>query len=53
MSLYFRYIPKQKEHRSQSKRGFMQGHVHRQEKEEKEALYRERWPSYLKELEKK
>lgn len=28
----------------------MQGHVNRQEKEEKEALYKERWPAYIKEL---
>ncbi|XP_023379781.1 ATP-dependent RNA helicase DHX36 [Pteropus vampyrus] len=45
-----RYIPEQKEHRSQSKRGFMQGHVNRQEKEEKEAIYKERWPDYVREL---
>lgn len=45
-----RYVPEQKEHRSQFKRGFMQGHVNRQEKEEKEALYKERWPTYIKEL---
>lgn len=47
---YFRYVPEQKEHRSQSKRGFMQGHVNRQEKEEKEAIYKERWPDYVREL---
>ncbi|KAH0504983.1 ATP-dependent RNA helicase DHX36 [Microtus ochrogaster] len=45
-----RYVPEQKEHRSQFKRGFMQGHVNRQEKEEKEAIYKERWPAYIKEL---
>ncbi|XP_029423024.1 ATP-dependent DNA/RNA helicase DHX36 isoform X5 [Nannospalax galili] len=45
-----RYVPEQKEHRSQFKRGFMQGHVNRQEKEEKEAIYKERWPDYTKEL---
>ncbi|XP_011814375.1 PREDICTED: ATP-dependent RNA helicase DHX36 isoform X3 [Colobus angolensis palliatus] len=45
-----RYIPEQKEHRSQFKRGFMQGHVNRQEKEEKEAIYKERWPDYVREL---
>nr|XP_021514063.1 ATP-dependent RNA helicase DHX36 [Meriones unguiculatus] len=45
-----RYVPEQKEHRSQFKRGFMQGHVNRQEKEEKEAVYKERWPAYIKEL---
>lgn len=28
----------------------MQGHVNRQEKEEKEAVYKERWPAYIKEL---
>lgn len=47
-----RYVPEQKELRSQFKRGFMQGHVNRQEKEEKEAIYKERWPSYLRELRK-
>lgn len=30
-----RYVPDQKEHRSQFKRGFMQGHVNRQEKRRK------------------
>ncbi|XP_021572161.1 ATP-dependent RNA helicase DHX36 isoform X2 [Carlito syrichta] len=45
-----RYVPEQKEHRSQYKRGFMQGHVNRQEKEEKEAIYKERWPDYVREL---
>ncbi|OBS57247.1 hypothetical protein A6R68_11627, partial [Neotoma lepida] len=45
-----RYVPEQKERRSQFKRGFMQGHVNRQEKEEKEAIYKERWPVYIKEL---
>uniref|UniRef100_H0VAR3 RNA helicase n=1 Tax=Cavia porcellus TaxID=10141 RepID=H0VAR3_CAVPO len=45
-----RYIPEQKEHRSQFKRGFMQGHVNRPEKEEKEAIYKERWPDYVREL---
>ncbi|XP_016797690.1 ATP-dependent DNA/RNA helicase DHX36 isoform X3 [Pan troglodytes] len=45
-----RYVPEQKEHRSQFKRGFMQGHVNRQEKEEKEAIYKERWRDYVREL---
>uniref|UniRef100_A0A8D2B5Y0 ATP-dependent DNA/RNA helicase DHX36 n=1 Tax=Sciurus vulgaris TaxID=55149 RepID=A0A8D2B5Y0_SCIVU len=45
-----RYVPEQKEHRSQFKRGFMQGHINRQEKEEKEAVYQERWPDYIREL---
>uniref|UniRef100_A0A2K5C9E1 ATP-dependent DNA/RNA helicase DHX36 n=1 Tax=Aotus nancymaae TaxID=37293 RepID=A0A2K5C9E1_AOTNA len=45
-----RYVPEQKEQRSQFKRGFMQGHVNRQEKEEKEAIYKERWPDYVREL---
>ncbi|XP_055969921.1 ATP-dependent DNA/RNA helicase DHX36 [Sorex fumeus] len=48
-----RYVPEQREHRSQFKRGFMQGRSHRQDKEEKEALYRERWPGYLQQLRKK
>lgn len=52
-SLHFRYVPEQREHRSQFKRGFMQGRVRRQEQEEKEALYRERWPGYLQQLRKK
>ncbi|XP_069856184.1 ATP-dependent DNA/RNA helicase DHX36 [Dipodomys merriami] len=45
-----RYVPEQKEHRSQFKRGFLQGHVNRREKEEKEAIYKERWPDYIREL---
>ncbi|XP_045053038.1 ATP-dependent DNA/RNA helicase DHX36 isoform X2 [Desmodus rotundus] len=45
-----RYVPEQKEHRSQFKRSFMQGHVNRQEKEEKEAIYKDRWPDYIREL---
>lgn len=28
----------------------MQGHVNRQEKEEKEAIYKDRWPDYIREL---
>ncbi|XP_006185739.2 ATP-dependent DNA/RNA helicase DHX36 [Camelus ferus] len=48
-----RYVPEQKEHRSQFKRGFMQGHVNRQDKEEKEAIYKERWPGYVRELRKR
>uniref|UniRef100_A0A8C0JVY1 RNA helicase n=1 Tax=Canis lupus dingo TaxID=286419 RepID=A0A8C0JVY1_CANLU len=48
-----RYVPEQKEQRSQFKRGFMQGHVNRQEKEEKEAIYKERWPDYVRELRKR
>ncbi|KFO27909.1 Putative ATP-dependent RNA helicase DHX36 [Fukomys damarensis] len=48
-----RYIPEQKEHRSQCKRGFMQGHVNRPEKEEKETIYKERWPEYVRELRKR
>uniref|UniRef100_A0A8C8YID8 ATP-dependent DNA/RNA helicase DHX36 n=1 Tax=Prolemur simus TaxID=1328070 RepID=A0A8C8YID8_PROSS len=48
-----RYVPEQKEQRSQFKRGFMQGHVNRQEKEEKETIYKERWPDYVRELRRK
>lgn len=31
----------------------MQGHVNRQEKEEKEVIYKERWPDYVRELRKR
>ncbi|KAM5292465.1 ATP-dependent DNA/RNA helicase DHX36 isoform 2-T2 [Ctenodactylus gundi] len=44
------YAPEQKERRSQFKRCFMQGRVSRPEKEEKEAIYKERWPDYVRGL---
>uniref|UniRef100_A0A8C3T5K3 ATP-dependent DNA/RNA helicase DHX36 n=1 Tax=Chelydra serpentina TaxID=8475 RepID=A0A8C3T5K3_CHESE len=31
-------------------KGFMQGHISRPEKEEREEIYRERWPDYLRQL---
>ncbi|XP_021149830.2 ATP-dependent DNA/RNA helicase DHX36 isoform X1 [Columba livia] len=45
-----RYTPENSDRRPRWKKGFMQGHVSRPEKEEKEALYRERWPEYLRQL---
>ncbi|KAK2538549.1 Dhx36 [Columba guinea] len=45
-----RYAPESSDRRPRWKKGFMQGHVSRPEKEEKEALYRERWPEYLRQL---
>ncbi|XP_048362008.1 ATP-dependent DNA/RNA helicase DHX36 [Sphaerodactylus townsendi] len=45
-----RYIPENADHRPHWKRRFMQGHISRREKEEKEELYREQWPDYLKQL---
>ncbi|KAM4694583.1 ATP-dependent DNA/RNA helicase DHX36 [Discoglossus pictus] len=44
------YFPKDTARRPQWKRRFMQGHVINQEKEEKEELYRERWPAYIRNL---
>ncbi|NWT08777.1 DHX36 helicase, partial [Vireo altiloquus] len=32
------------------RKGFMQGHVSRREKEEKEQIYRQQWPDYLRQL---
>lgn len=32
------------------RKGFMQGHVSRPDKEEKEEIYREQWPAYLRQL---
>ncbi|XP_050164703.1 ATP-dependent DNA/RNA helicase DHX36 [Myiozetetes cayanensis] len=45
-----RYSPEGAERRPRWKRGFLQGHVSRPDKEEKEELYRERWPEYLRQL---
>ncbi|KAM9007192.1 ATP-dependent DNA/RNA helicase DHX36 isoform 2-T2 [Ara ararauna] len=45
-----RYTPENTDRRPRWKKGFMQGHVSRPEKEEKEEIYRERWPGYLRQL---
>ncbi|XP_008307701.1 ATP-dependent DNA/RNA helicase DHX36 [Cynoglossus semilaevis] len=45
-----RYRPKTQERRSSWKRGFWQGRNSRAEKEQKEALYSERWPDYERSL---
>ncbi|XP_061734517.1 ATP-dependent DNA/RNA helicase DHX36 [Nerophis ophidion] len=45
-----RYRPKSKECRPAWKRGFMKGQHSRPEKEEKEAEYKESWPSYARTL---
>ncbi|KAF1674486.1 hypothetical protein FQV07_0010648, partial [Pygoscelis papua] len=45
-----RYTPENTDRRPRWKKGFMQGHVSRPEKEEKEEIYRERWPDYLRQL---
>lgn len=43
-------MPENTDRRPRWKKGFMQGHISRPEKEEKEEIYRERWPDYLKQL---
>uniref|UniRef100_F7FE33 ATP-dependent DNA/RNA helicase DHX36 n=1 Tax=Monodelphis domestica TaxID=13616 RepID=F7FE33_MONDO len=45
-----RYMPENTDRKPQFKRGFMQGHVNRPEKEEKETIYKERWPDYVRQL---
>ncbi|KAM8804835.1 ATP-dependent DNA/RNA helicase DHX36 [Eudromia elegans] len=45
-----RYAPESTDRRPRWKKGFMQGHVSRPEKEEKEEVYKERWPDYLRQL---
>ncbi|XP_067157650.1 ATP-dependent DNA/RNA helicase DHX36 isoform X2 [Apteryx mantelli] len=45
-----RYAPENMDRRPRWKKGFMQGHVSRPEKEEKEEIYKERWPDYLRQL---
>ncbi|KAM5163257.1 ATP-dependent DNA/RNA helicase DHX36 [Mantella aurantiaca] len=45
-----RYSPKDKDCRPQWKRRFMQGRMVRPEKAEKEAIYQERWPGYVRKL---
>ncbi|NXE37494.1 DHX36 helicase, partial [Ptilorrhoa leucosticta] len=44
------YTPEKMDRRLRWRKGFMQGHVSRPEKEEKEQIYRQRWPGYLKQL---
>ncbi|KAM7044265.1 ATP-dependent DNA/RNA helicase DHX36 isoform 1-T1 [Acridotheres tristis] len=45
-----RYTPEKMDRRLHWRKGFMQGHVSRPEKEEKEEIYREQWPAYLRQL---
>ncbi|XP_020637590.3 ATP-dependent DNA/RNA helicase DHX36 [Pogona vitticeps] len=45
-----RYIPENTDRRPHWKKKFMQGHVSRPEKEEKEEIYHEQWPDYLRQL---
>uniref|UniRef100_A0A8C6YPN1 ATP-dependent DNA/RNA helicase DHX36 n=1 Tax=Nothoprocta perdicaria TaxID=30464 RepID=A0A8C6YPN1_NOTPE len=45
-----RYTPESTDRRPRWKKGFMQGHISRPEKEEKEEIYKERWPDYLRQL---
>ncbi|XP_053566041.1 ATP-dependent DNA/RNA helicase DHX36 [Bombina bombina] len=44
------YIPKDTMRRPPWKKRFLQGHTTQPEKEEKEELYRERWPEYVRKL---
>ncbi|XP_008631970.2 PREDICTED: ATP-dependent RNA helicase DHX36, partial [Corvus brachyrhynchos] len=45
-----RYTPEKMDRRLHWRKGFMQGHVSRPEKEEKEEIYRQQWPGYLRQL---
>ncbi|KAM3834604.1 ATP-dependent DNA/RNA helicase DHX36 isoform 2-T2 [Vipera latastei] len=45
-----RYMPENTDRRPHWKKRFMQGHISRPEKEEKEEIYREQWPDYVKQL---
>ncbi|KAF4802070.1 ATP-dependent RNA helicase DHX36 [Turdus rufiventris] len=45
-----RYTPEKMDRRVHWRKGFMQGHVSRPDKEEKEEIYREQWPAYLRQL---
>ncbi|KAG8136062.1 putative ATP-dependent RNA helicase DHX36 protein [Naja naja] len=45
-----RYMPENTDRRPHWKKRFMQGHVSRPEKEEKEEIYHEQWPDYVKQL---
>ncbi|NXD48760.1 DHX36 helicase, partial [Corvus moneduloides] len=44
------YTPEKMDRRLHWRKGFMQGHVSRPEKEEKEEIYRQQWPGYLRQL---
>ncbi|NXX70752.1 DHX36 helicase, partial [Spizella passerina] len=44
------YTPEKTDRRLHWRRGFMQGHMSRPEKEEKEEIYRQQWPGYLRQL---
>ncbi|NWZ88070.1 DHX36 helicase, partial [Poecile atricapillus] len=44
------YTPEKMDRRTHWRKGFMQGHVSRPEKEEKEEIYRQQWPGYLRQL---
>ncbi|XP_062832753.1 ATP-dependent DNA/RNA helicase DHX36 isoform X1 [Anolis carolinensis] len=45
-----RYIPENTDRRPHWKKRFMQGRISRPEKEEKEEIYQERWPDYLRQI---
>uniref|UniRef100_A0A8D2P2V5 ATP-dependent DNA/RNA helicase DHX36 n=1 Tax=Zosterops lateralis melanops TaxID=1220523 RepID=A0A8D2P2V5_ZOSLA len=45
-----RYTPEKTDRRLHWRKGFMQGHVSRPEKEKKEEIYRQQWPAYLRQL---
>ncbi|KAF7243228.1 ATP-dependent DNA/RNA helicase DHX36 [Varanus komodoensis] len=45
-----RYTPENTDRRSHWKKRFMQGRISRPEKEEKEEIYQDQWPDYLKQL---
>ncbi|RLV94217.1 hypothetical protein DV515_00013205 [Chloebia gouldiae] len=45
-----KYTPEKTDRRQHWRRGFMQGHMSRPEKEEKEEIYRQQWPGYLRQL---
>uniref|UniRef100_A0A8D2MXV8 ATP-dependent DNA/RNA helicase DHX36 n=1 Tax=Zonotrichia albicollis TaxID=44394 RepID=A0A8D2MXV8_ZONAL len=45
-----RYTPEKTDRRLHWRRGFMQGHMSRPEKEEKEEIYQQQWPGYLRQL---
>ncbi|NXX28273.1 DHX36 helicase, partial [Nicator chloris] len=44
------YTPEKMDRRQHWRKGFMQGHMSRPEKEEKEEIYRQQWPGYLRQL---
>lgn len=43
-------MPENTDRRPHWKKRFMQGHISRPEKEEKEEIYHEQWPDYVKQL---